>query len=75
VDVGEMGGAIGRGLSGRMQGKAEEGKACDVMRPPKDLPPAISASPAQRRAASATAARTAACATPGGSGRLLPLSM
>ena len=49
--------------------------ACEVMRPPNDFPPAISRRPAQCRPASATAARTAACAMPGGSGRLLAFSM
>src|SRR5258706_4484027 len=43
--------------------------ACEVMRPPKDLPPAKRGMPGIRFAASATAPRTAACATLGGSGR------
>jgi len=70
----------------RVERKAEEGEAgdtasgvfawaCEVMRPPKDLPPAISGRPGQARAASATAPRTAACAIAGGSGRLPPFSI
>ena len=47
--------------------------ACEVIRPPNDLPPAISGRFGHCRRASATAARTAACATFGGSGRLPPL--
>ena len=45
--------------------------ACEVMRPPKDLPPANSANLGARRAASATAACTVAWQTGGGSGRPL----
>ena len=79
--------ALARRLFRRMQRKAEERQAprtpgsgaaacaCDVIRPPNDLPPAISGSFGNRFAASATAARTAACASFGGSGRLLPRSM
>jgi hypothetical protein len=78
--------ALLRRLAGRMQRKPEEGKsappssgsaacACEVMRPPNDLPPAISGISDRHRAASATAARTVACATFGGSGRLPPCSI
>jgi hypothetical protein len=45
------------------------------MRPPKDLPPANSRTPAKRADAQATAARTVACASAGASVRFLPCSM
>jgi hypothetical protein len=59
----------------RTPGSGATACACEVIRPPNDLPPAMSGSFGKRRAASATAARTAACASFGGSGRLLPRSM
>ncbi len=49
--------------------------ACDVIRPPNDLPPANNGVPGNARAASSQAARTAACATAGGSGRFAPCCM
>src|SRR6516225_2404162 len=49
--------------------------ACDVIRPPKDLPPAMRGVSGSRHSAAPTAARTVACASRGGSGRLAPRSI
>ena len=46
--------------------------AWDVIRPPSDLPPANSLSEGRTSLARATAARTVASRTPGGSGRRAP---
>ena len=61
--------------SARTPGSGSLACACDVMRPPKDLPPAISGSSGKARDAAAIAARTVAWASCGGSGRLAPRSM
>ena len=76
---------VGR-LVGGMQRKTEENQAShlgngaaacvwDVMRAPKDLPPANNGSPCVSRLAAATAARTVACASAGRSGRFDAASM
>jgi hypothetical protein len=44
----------------RTPASAASASACDVIRPPNDLPPAKSGRPGQRAFAAATAARTAA---------------
>ena len=44
--------------------------ACEVIRPPKDFPPAMSGNPGSQPSAVSTAARTVACATAGGVGTL-----
>ena len=64
-----------RNASPRTPGSGSSDCACDVIRPPNDLPPAISGIPGRRRPASPTAARTVACATFGVSGRLPPCSI
>ena len=85
-DVGEVLGPRHRGLARRVKGKREEDQAhdagqgaiawaWDVIRPPKDRPPANSGTPSAKRNASAAAARTVACARGGLSVRLLPFSM
>jgi hypothetical protein len=79
-------GAGPRGLAGEVQREGEEDEAarpssgaaawaCEVMRPPNDRPPAKSGSGPASRRPTATAARTAPCATGGGSTRLPPRSM
>src|SRR2546423_11475275 len=59
----------------RTPGMGWDACACEVIRPPNDLPPAIIGNPGAARAAAATALRTEACAKPGGSGRFFPACM
>lgn len=79
-DTGKVLGALAGRLLVGMEGKPRKASpltpgsgafdcACEVMRPPNDFPPATSFNPGQSRAASSTAARMAACATAGWSGR------
>jgi hypothetical protein len=86
LDVEQMLAALARRLFRRMQRKAEEGEAAHAGQRRRGL--RLRRHPAAERfaagdqrqfrqsfGASATAARTAACASFGGSGRLLPRSM
>ena len=86
LHVGQVLGAFIRRVASGVERKAEEGEAahpgrapaacaCDVMRPPNDLPPATSDKRGSRRPAAATAARTVAWASAGGSGRFVLCSM
>ena len=86
VDAAEVIGARVAGLPGGCSGKPRKTSprtpgsgsadcACDVMRPPIDLPPARRGRSGARRAASATAARTVASSSGGRSGIRRPASM
>src|SRR6267143_285286 len=77
VSPGRPGGCSGkpRKTSPRTPGSGCAACAVEVMRPPNDLPPATRGSACVIHDASATAARTVAAATAGGSGRRARCSM